>query len=102
MWGFLSKEIFDKSTFVNEYTNVWSADAYQVLFYEIKKHKKIILGGDIYTDEMEPTCDSWYFNIIKDKNREENCSLSYEKAIDYITNYISLNGMNFYIDVVIK
>jgi hypothetical protein len=62
----------------------------------LKKHKKFILGGDVYEkdgDDFYPTYDSWYMNI-DDGTAEQ----SYIKAKKYIEN----SGDDKYFVIVVK
>jgi len=102
MWDFLSKELFSKSVYLNEFTNVWQIALFEELFDEIKKEHKIVLGGDIITEELKYTHDSWYFEPQEAKSREENCIMSLKTAETYLTNYMKRNGDKYYIDIVLR
>ncbi len=102
MWGFLSKELFSKSVYLNEFTNVWPVVLFEELFDEIKKEHKIILGGDIISEELKYTHDSWYFEPQETKSRDDNCVMSLERAEDYLINYIKHNGDQYYMDIVLR
>ncbi len=54
-----------------------------------------ILGGDVYVynkDTVEITCDSWYLDETDSKDFIQD---SKNKAIEYINNYSTLNGVNY-------
>lgn len=56
----------------------------------IKEAKMIILGGEVYELDNKipfPTYDSWSFS-------EKHYEKSFDKAVEYISNYNSTNGDN--------
>lgn len=61
----------------------------------------IILGGDILDSSLEYNYDSWFYEVDKEKHHTENVKNSYEKACNYIKNYIQRNGNDYYVILVI-
>lgn len=66
----------------------------------IKEH--IVLGGDILTRDLSYTYDSWFYTTNSKLNLKENSAQSIQAASNYISNYMSLNGDNYYVVFVIK
>ncbi len=86
----------------SEFETAWRIeDAFLVLLY-LKKENKVVLGGDILTKDLIRNYDSWYYNF--DDNHSEKCNVEfgYEKAIEYISKYVQLNGKDFYVIIVTK
>ena len=71
-------------------------DAFGVLKY-LKDQNKVVLGGDILTKELVHNYDSWYYNINPSLNYRFNVENGYKSAIEYISNYIRVNGNVFYV-----
>ena len=71
-------------------------DAFLVLEH-YKNAKKIVLGGDILTENFEHSYDNWYYNTKTDQSMQINIYCSIKHANDYLSNYIKSNGTSFYI-----
>ena len=76
-------------------------DAFLVLEY-LKSKEKIVLGGDVLTEKLEHTYDSWYYNEESSQNPDFNVECSIKLAFEYIANYIKTNGNSFYVVFVTK
>ena len=76
-------------------------DAVLVLEY-FKSNARIVLGGDILTQELEHNYDSWYYNIESDEDLQYNIQHSIKTAFEYISSYIKANGKAFYVIFVTK
>lgn len=76
-------------------------DAFLVLEY-LKSKEKIVLGGDVLTEKLEHTYDSWYYNEESSQNSDLNVECSIKLAFEYIANYIKTNGNSFYVVFVTK
>ena len=82
--------------FSNAETAWMIEDSILILEY-LKSKKKIVLGGDILTEKLEYTYDSWYYNVESSQNSESNVKCSIKVAFEYISNYIRANGNSFYV-----
>ena len=68
-----------------------------LILEHFKSQKKIVLGGDILTEKLEYTYDSWYYTVESRQNSEFNVKCSIKAAFEYISNYIRANGNRFYV-----
>ncbi len=102
MWGFLSKNMWDKSRYFRPGINVWKIDLYKTLLCEIKENNKIILGGDVLTVDLKYTHCSWYYMPDSNKKLSDNCAQSYEVAIKYLAGFIERNGVDYYVEIVLR
>ncbi len=86
---------------VNDYESAWritdALDVFEYMFFS----NQIILGGDILTKEMKRNYDNWFFNIDRSVSRHHNLVKSYITALDYIKRYMSKNGEDFYVVIVV-
>lgn len=57
----------------------------------------VILGGDILTNELKYTCDSWFYNVDSRCSLYENVSLSVQKCKQFIKEYERMHGSNYLI-----
>ena len=87
--------------FSNTETAWMIEDAIFVLEY-LKSNKKIVLGGDVLTEKLEHSYDSWYYNVEPSRNYKYNVECSFALAVKYISNYIRRNGNAFYVVFVIE
>lgn len=67
-----------------------------------KKENRIVLGGDVLDSNLDYTCDNWYYEPDPDKSREENVIASYTSGYNYLSDYMRLNGEDYWIVLVIK
>ncbi len=75
----------------------WKIEDAFLILEHFKNTKKIVLGGDILTENFEHNYDSWYYDTKTDQNMQVNVDCSIKHANDYLANYIKLNGTAFYI-----
>lgn len=80
----------------------WMIDDANLVLEYLKSKNKIVLGGDILTDKLEHTYDSWYYNIDSSQDFKLNVECSIKLALEYISNYISKNGSAFFVVFVIR
>ncbi|WP_156009878.1 Imm40 family immunity protein [Streptococcus ruminantium] len=83
---------------INNYAYSW--EYVNDVLDEIEKLNLTILGGDVYAvedSELFLTFDSWYYTLV---NTSSDCSLSIDKAKEYIGGYLEKNGKNFYFSFV--
>ena len=76
-------------------------DAILVLEY-LNSRNNIVLGGDVLTEKKQYNYDSWYYNVKTDQSLRSNVECSIKKASEYISNYIEINGNNFYVVFVVS
>ena len=75
-------------------------DAILVLEY-MGDENKIVLGGDILTNELVHNYDSWYYNMESNQSYQLNVECSIKLAYEYITHYVEMNGNAFYVVFVV-
>lgn len=92
----VGNEILNSIDFSANETAWMITDAFKVLHY-LKSENKIVLGGDILTEELEHNYDSWYYNVEPMRDLKFNIESSVNKAYKYISNYIEKNGNSFYV-----
>lgn len=88
------------SNYFTEFETAWRIEDAICVFGYLKSRNKIILGGDILTENMDYTYDSWYYNPILTQSQQSNVELGYEQAIEYISKYMKRNGSAFYVVIV--
>ena len=74
----------------------WKIEDAVFVLEHLKNKNKIILGGDIFTEKLEHSYDSWYYNVESDCNHEFNVNYSIKLAIEYISNYIKQHNLTSY------
>lgn len=80
----------------------WKIEDTPFVLDYFRKENKIILGGDILTKDLIHNYDSWYYNYDHGHSEKCNVEFAYEKAIEYISKYVQLNGKDFYVIIVTK
>lgn len=80
----------------------WMIDDASLVLEYLRSKNKIVLGGDVLTDKLEHTYDSWYYNIESSRDFKFNVECSIKLALEYISNYISTNGRTFFVIFVIR
>ena len=82
--------------------NAWKIkDALEVIEH-FDKNGIVVLGGDILTENFEYTYDNWYYDPDDTCSSLINAKNSIEKASEYISNYIAMNGSDYYIVLVFE
>ncbi len=66
----------------------------------LSKYNYVVLGGDVYNKNLEPTYDSWYINKNEIKSKEEFIIQAKKKAISYIIQYHDKNGDEYFYSIV--
>ena len=89
------------STCFSNTEDAWKIEDSILVLEYLKSKKKIVLGGDILTDTLQYTYDSWYYNIDTNKNLQFNAELGFKVASKYILNYMETNGNSFYVVFVV-
>lgn len=97
----IGNKTITSTDFSNAETAWMIEDAILVLEY-LKSKKKIVLGGDILTKELEHNYDSWYYKVEPSQNFKYNVECSITLALEYISNYMKTNGNAFYVVFVIE
>ena len=80
----------------------WMIDDASLVLEYLRSENKIVLGGDVLTNKLEHTYDSWYYNVDSSRDFKFNVECSIKSALEYISNYISANGSTFFVVFVIK
>jgi len=81
----------------SETETAWAIkDAILVLEY-LRSKNKIVLGGDILTETLAYSYDSWYYNADPNWDFKFNIEHSINLAHEYISNYMSTNGDSFFV-----
>ena len=83
---------------IGVYEIAWRYSDIMEVLNIVKDKKMVILGGDVYELDNKipfPTYDSWSFS-------EKNYKKSFDKAVEYISNYHSANGDNFIYTIVVS
>ena len=80
----------------------WKIEDFNIVLHWIAQNCRVILGGDVLNDKKEYTYDNWYYNYDHTLTLADNVNNSIVKAKEYISNYIALNGLNYYIVLVLK
>lgn len=62
----------------------------------------VIWGGDVLSENLEHTYDSWYYESTGNKSAKQLNQESCEKAINYIERYVKRNGDKFFFVFVIS
>ena len=87
---------------LNEYIWKWH-DTLQLI--EILSNKqKFILGGDVisnYDGKYKETDDGWYIEKTNYLASEDDIQRSQIISIDYINNFVKINGEDFYFSIVV-
>lgn len=97
----IGNQTITSTDFSNSETAWMIEDAILVLEH-FKNKKKIVLGGDILTENLEYNYDNWYYNIEPSQNSEFNIECSIKVAFEYLSDYIKTNGNSFYVAFVIE
>ncbi len=80
----------------------WSLeDAILVLDF-LSNKDIIVLGGDILTNKMKYNYDSWYYNPDINYSLTTNAEFSIKSAKKYLSNYMNINGQDFFVVFVIQ
>ena len=80
----------------------WRIDDINAILMWIAENNRVVLGGDVLDAKKEYTYDNWYYNYDYTIPLFSNVNDSITKAKEYISNYITLNGSNYYIVLVLK
>ena len=85
---------------ISQYELAWKIDDIKSILQRFSANHKVVLGGDVLDVNNEYTSDNWSYTP------DDKCSLlinvknSIEKASEYISNYINVNGSDYYIVLV--
>lgn len=80
----------------------WNIDDIKPILQWLSENNKVVLGGDVLDTNKEYTYDNWYYNPDDTCSSLINSKRSIEKASEYISNYIALNGSDCYIVLVFE
>lgn len=80
----------------------WPIQEVENVFRGLLEQDVIILGGDILANSKQYTRDNWYYNIDYSRCTKANAVSSFNVAVQYIRQYISHHGTNFYVIIVTK
>jgi len=78
----------------------WKINDIYILLEYFLYINEIILGGDILSDKLEPTCDSWFYNKESNISKINQSEKSISIAKEYIKNYIKNNGSEYYVVII--
>ncbi|MBQ9082824.1 MAG: hypothetical protein IJY28_04920 [Clostridia bacterium] len=89
------------STDFSDAETAWRiGDADAVLTY-LEQQQKIVLGGDVLTEELTHTYDSWYDCAVPGRNHADAVRDSVARARTYLSDYMNANGKAFYVIFVV-
>lgn len=80
----------------------WKIDDINPILQWLSANNKVVLGGNVLDANKEYTYDNWYYNPDDTCPSLTNVKNSIEKASEYISNYITINGSNYYIVLVFE
>lgn len=63
----------------------------------ISDRKWVVLGGDILTNELKYTYDSWFYDVDSNISLYQNVSQSVQKCKQYLKEYESIHGSDYLI-----
>lgn len=89
------KEITSRD--ISQFETAWPIEEAAAVIEYLKSNNKLIFGGDILTDKLAYAYDNWYYDKDAAIDVQQNIARSAEKARDYITKYIKLNGIAYYV-----
>ena len=84
----------------SEFETAWMIEDAILVLEHLKSKNKIVLGGDILTEKLEHTYDSWYYNDDDSQNHQFNVKCSIKVALEYVSKYIKENGNSYYVIIV--
>ena len=87
---------------ISSYELAWKIDDIKPILQWLSANNKVVLGGDVLDINKEYTYDNWYYNRDDTYSLPENVKNSIEKANEYISNYIAINGCDYYIVLVFE
>ena len=85
---------------ISPYEFAWKIDDIKPILQWLSANNKVVMGGDVLDITLEYTYDNWYYNVDDTCSLFENVKNSIEKANEYISNYLAINGSNYYIVLV--
>ena len=87
---------------ISPYELAWKIDDTKAVLQWLSENNKVVLGGDILDINKEYTYDNWYYNPDDTCSSLINAKNSIEKASEYISNYIDINGSDYYVVLISK
>lgn len=87
---------------ISPYELAWKIDDIKPILQWLSANNKVVLGGDVLDVNKEYTYDNWYYNPDDTCSSFINAKNSIEKASEYISNYIAINGADYYIVLVFE
>lgn len=87
---------------ISQYELAWKIDDAKVVLQWFAANNNIVLGGDILDINKKYTYDNWYYNYDDLCSSLENAKNSIKKANEYISNYVAINGSDYYVVLVFE
>ena len=84
------------------HVSAWQINDVNEILEWLRTKEQVVLGGDLLNPQGGYTYDSWYYNYKDEKSLHHNINESVDVAKKYILDYISNNGDDYYVVIVLK
>ena len=87
---------------ISPYEAAWKIEETPMILDFFASQGKMILGGDILTQDLQYTYDNWYYQENPNKTKSKNVKDSNLSAQEYILKYIRSHGAAYHVVIVVS